>query len=156
MIHVDPHQNESDIELSSDESRCLEDIEAVLTPNKEAMSNFMYSNDLWPNQAATPTIDDNHQGNSPQQMINLKSVNNEPMSPVTLVHDNDIHKSVVPIHRRPMLIAFNGSETCSPNRTTYFKCTQCHETFDTLLAGQEHANNGLCTPDTGVQVKYRY
>ena len=45
---VESNRGESDIELSSDESRCLEDIDAVLSPDKNTVSNFIYSNSLWP------------------------------------------------------------------------------------------------------------
>ncbi|CAF1059117.1 unnamed protein product [Rotaria sordida] len=160
MINAEIHRTESDIELSSDESRCLEDIEAVLSPDKTTISNFIYSNDLWTtpslSSAANSTItnstnnhdDDRHEQ---AQMITLKPVNNEPLSPSpALIHDGEIGKTVAIIHRRPMLVAFTDPRACSPTGPTHFKCTQCHETFDSLLLGQEHANNGMCTPDATV------
>ena len=88
-----------------------------------------------------------------QQLITLKPVSNEPISPVsTPIHDHNGNKPLVSINRRPILIAFSDSEACSPSPASYFKCTRCHETFDTLLAGQEHANNGLCPPDGVIHV----
>ncbi len=163
---AESNRAESDIELSSDESRCLEDIEAVLSPDKTTISNFIYSNDLWTtpslSSAANSTLtnstnnhdDDRH---DQQQMITLKPVNNEPLSPTPgLMHDNDISKTVATIHRRPMLVAFTDPRACSPTGPTHFKCTQCHETFDSLLLGQEHANNGMCTSDAAVNVGHFY
>jgi hypothetical protein len=88
-------------------------------------------------------------------MITLKPVGNEPLSPTpALMHDGDMSKTVATIHRRPMLVAFTDPRACSPPGPTHFKCTQCHETFDSLLLGQEHANNGMCISDTTVNVCY--
>src|SRR5690349_8557832 len=69
---AESNRGESDIELSSDESRCLEDIEAVLSPDKTTMSNFMYSNDLW----TTPS---------------LSSAANSTLTNSTNNHDDDRH-----------------------------------------------------------------
>jgi hypothetical protein len=153
------NRGESDIELSSDESRCLEDIEAVLSPDKTTVSNFIYSSSLWTgplsptNNCLSYTTHHHEDNRHQQQMLNLKPVGNEPLSPTpALIHDGDSDKIVATIHRRPMLIAFTDPEACSPTRPTHFKCTQCHETFDSLLLGQEHANNGMCIPDTTVNV----
>jgi hypothetical protein len=167
---IESNQAESDIELSSDESRCLDDIDAVLSPIKTNSSAFLYANDLWHTTPLTNTTNhtlndaNNNPDNDPQQqqqqqqqqqMITLKSVCNEPLSPVpALVHNVDGTKTVATIHRRPMLIAYTDSEACSPTRPTHFRCTQCHETFDSLLLGQEHANRGMCTPDAAVHVGY--
>lgn len=161
---AESNRGESDIELSSDESRCLEDIDAVLSPDKTTISNFIYSNDLWTtpslSSAANSTLtnstnnhdDDNR--HDQQQMITLKPVSNEPLSPTpTLIQDGDINKTVAIIHRRPMLVAFTDPRACSPTGPTHFKCTQCHEIFDSLLLGQEHANNGMCTLDATVNVR---
>lgn len=163
IINTESHRTDSDIELSSDESRCLEDIDAVLSPDKSAIPNFIYSNDLWTtpslSSAANSTItnstnnhdDDRHEQ---PQMITLKPVNNEPLSPSpALIHDGDIGKTVAIIHRRPMLVAFTDPRACSPTGPTHFKCTRCNETFDSLILGQEHANNGMCTPDATVNVR---
>lgn len=167
LITAESNRGESDIELSSDESPCLDDIDAVLSPEKVAMSNFIYSNDLWttPSLANTSNStlihsklnhdDDRHeQQQQQQQMITLKPVSNEPLSPPNpaLLHDGDMNKTVATIHRRPMLVAFTDPQACSPTGPTHFKCTQCHETFDSLLLGQEHANNGMCTSDVTVNV----
>lgn len=167
LMTAESNRGESDIELSSDESRCLEDIEAVLSPDKTTISNFIYSNDLWTtpslSSAANSTLtnstnnhDDDrhdHHNQQQQQMITLKPVSNEPLSPTpALMHDGDISKTVATIHRRPMLVAFTDPRACSPTGPTHFKCTQCHETFDSLLLGQEHANNGMCTSETTVNV----
>jgi len=142
LINGESNRTESDIELSSDESRCLEDIEAVLSPDKTTISNFIYSNDLWTtpslSSAANSTLtnstnnhdDDRHDH---QQMITLKPVSNEPLSPTPgLMHDGDISKTVAIIHRRPMLVAFTDPRASSPTGPTHFKCTQCHETFDSI------------------------
>lgn len=163
LITNGSNRGESDIELSSDGSRCLEDIDAVLSPDKSAVSNFIYSNSLW----STPLSPSNnnclpygiqhhhhhhhHQENSRSHMITLKPVIHEPLSPSTiLAQDEQLSKTVAAIHRRPMLVAFTDSEACSPTGPTQFKCTQCHEIFDSLLFGQEHANNGMCIPhETG-------
>ena len=160
---VESTRAESDIELSSDESRCLEDIDNVLSPDKTVMSNYMYATDLWPTASLTPTTnthlnssDPNSDDDPQQHMITLKPVSNEPVSPLpALVHDLDGGKPVATIHRRPMLIAYTDSDACSPTRPTHFKCTQCHETFDSLLLGQEHANNGMCSSDTTIHVRLR-
>ena len=157
LITNGSNRGESDIELSSDESRCLEDIDAVLSPDKSAVSNFIYSNSLWPtylspsNNSSLPYgiqhhhHHHHHQENSRSQMITLKPVINEPLSPSTiLAQDEQLSKTVATIHRRPMLVAFTDSEACSPTGPTQFKCTQCHEIFDSLLLGQDHANNGMC------------
>jgi hypothetical protein len=170
------NRGESDIELSSDESRCLEDIDAVLSPDKTVGSNFMYSGSLWSTQISPSTNSclmysnhnhDDHrqhhhhhhnqqQQQQQQQMITLKPVSNEPLSPTPgLMHDGDSNKNVVAIHRRPMLVAFTDSEASSPTGPTQFKCTLCHETFDSLLLGQEHANNGMCTSDATVNVRIK-
>jgi hypothetical protein len=53
-----------------------------------------------------------------------------------------------------MLVAFTDPRACSPTGPTHFKCTQCHETFDSLLLGQEHANNGMCQSDATVNVGF--
>lgn len=156
LITNDSNRGESDIELSSDGSRCLEDIDAVLSPDKSAVSNFIYSNSLWPT-ALSPssntclpyaTHHHHHQEihrSQASEMITLKPVINEPLSPSTiLAHDEELSKTVATIHRRPMLVAFTDSDACSPTGPTQFKCTQCHEIFDSLLLGQEHANNGMC------------
>ena len=166
MITAESNRGESDIELSSDDSRCLEDIEAVLSPDKTTISNFIYSNDLWTtpslsstaNSTLTNSTNNNHDDDrqEQQQMITLKPVNNEPLSPTpALLHDGDMGKTVATIHRRPMLVAFTDSRACSPTGPTHFKCTQCHETFDSLLLGQEHANNGMCISDATVNVCHR-
>ncbi len=42
LMTGESNRGESDIELSSDESRCLEDIESVLSPDKTTISNFIY------------------------------------------------------------------------------------------------------------------
>jgi hypothetical protein len=160
LINAESNRGESDIELSSDESRCLEDIESVLSPDKNTISNFIYSNDLWttPSLSNTTngTLTNNHDDNRhQQQMVTLKPVSTEPLSPApALVHEGEIGKTVATIHRRPMLVAFTDPEACSPTGPTHFKCTQCHETFDSLLLGQEHANNGMCTSDSTVNVCY--
>jgi hypothetical protein len=159
---AESNRGESDIELSSDESRCLEDIESVLSPDKTTISNFIYSNDLWTTPSLSSTAnstltnstnnhdDDRHEQ---QQMITLKPVSTEPLSPSpALIHDGEMCKTVATIHRRPMLIAFTDPRASSPTGPTHFKCTQCHETFDSLLLGQEHANNGTCTSDAAVNV----
>ena len=167
LTAIESNRAESDTELSSDESRCLEDIDNVLSPDKTAMNNFMYSNDMW-QPANTNNISDEdhhqhhhhhhhhhhpHQHHEQQQMITLKPVSQEPVSPLpALVHDLDGGKPVATIHRRPMLIAYNESDACSPGRPSHFRCTQCHETFDSILLGQEHANSGLCTSDATVHV----
>ena len=89
-------------------------------------------------------------------MITLKPVSNEPLSPTSnLMHDADSNKNVVAIHRRPMLVAFTDPEASSPPGPTQFKCTQCHETFDSLLLGQDHANNGMCISDATVNVRFK-
>ncbi|CAF0836823.1 unnamed protein product [Adineta ricciae] len=161
LITADSNRGESDIELSSDDSRCLEDIEAVLSPHKTTISNFIYSNDLWTtpslsstaNSTLTNSTNNNHDDDrqEQQQMITLKPVSNEPLSPTpALLHDGDMGKTVATIHRRPMLLAFTDSRACSPTGPTHFKCTQCHETFNSLLLGQEHANNGMCISDATV------
>ncbi len=169
LMTAESNRGESDIELSSDESRCLEDIDAVLSPDKTAVSNFIYANSLWPTSISPSTnvclsySNHNHEDNRQQQqhhhhhhqqhMITLKSVINEPLSPTpALVHDGELGKTVETIHRRPMLVAFTDPDAPSPTGPTRFKCTQCHETFDTLLLGQEHANNGMCISDTIVNV----
>jgi hypothetical protein len=162
LMTAESNRGESDIELSSDESRCLEDIEAVLSPDKTTISNFIYSNDLWTTPSLSSTAnstltnstnnhdDDRH---DQQHMITLKPVSNEPLSPTpALIHDGDMSKTVATIHRRPMLVAFTDPRACSPTGPTHFKCTQCHETFDSLLLGQEHANNGMCISDATVNV----
>jgi hypothetical protein len=161
---AESNRAESDIELSSDESRCLEDIEAVLSPDKTIISNFIYSNDLWTTPSLSSTAnstltnsttnhDDDRHEQQQQQMITLKPVSNEPLSPTpALMHDGDMSKTVAAIHRRPMLVAFTDPRACSPTGPTHFKCTQCHETFDSLLLGQEHANNGMCAADATVNV----
>ena len=149
---VRSNRDESDIELSSDESRCLDDIDAVLSPDKMAVSNFIYSNGLWP-QSLSPSVNDclshstsNHEVNRQQEMVNIKQIITEPLSPVSaLMHCGESGKPVATIHRRPMLVALTDSKACSPTRSTYFKCTQCHETFDSVILGQQHANNGMCT-----------
>jgi len=159
---AESNRGESDIELSSDESRCLEDIESVLSPDKTTISNFIYSNDLWTTPSLSSTAnstltnstnnhdDDRHEQ---QQMITLKPVSTEPLSPSpALIHDGEMCKTVATIHRRPMLVAFTDPRASSPTGPTHFKCTQCHETFDSLLLGQEHANNGTCTSDPTVNV----
>lgn len=164
LLTAESNRGESDIELSSDESRCLDEMEAVLSPDKAAISNFLYSNDLWTTPALSNVSnnilnhskinhdDDRHE--QQQHMITLKPVSNEPLSPPNpaLIHDGDMSKTVAAIHRRPMLVAFTDPRACSPTGPTHFKCTQCHETFDSLLLGQEHANNGMCTSDITAHV----
>ncbi|CAF0775187.1 unnamed protein product [Rotaria sordida] len=162
LMTGESNRGESDIELSSDESRCLEDIDAVLSPDKNTVSNFIYSSSLWPPSLSPSTngclsySTHNHEDNRQhhqQQMISLKPIINEPLSPVPAhIHDGESGKTVATIHRRPMLVAFTDPEACSPTRPTHFKCTQCHETFDSLLLGQEHANNGMCISDTTINV----
>jgi transposase-like protein len=169
LMTVESNRGESDIELSSDESRCLEDIDAVLSPDKNGVSNFIYSSSLWPTSLSPSTNSclpyqthnhedhrqhhHHHHQQQQQQMITLKPVSNEPLSPTPgLMHDGDSNKTVVAIHRRPMLVAFTDPEASSPTGPTQFKCTQCHETFDSLLLGQEHANNGMCSSDATVNV----
>ncbi|CAF0960128.1 unnamed protein product [Rotaria magnacalcarata] len=157
IMNHESHRTESDIEVSSDESRCLDDIDVVLSPDKAGISNFIYSNELWTtpslSSAANSTIassTNNHDDDRFEhaQMITLKPVNNEPLSPSpALIHDGEMGKTVAIIHRRPMLVAFTDPRACSPTGPTHFKCTQCHETFDSLLLGQDHANHGMCTPD---------
>ena len=154
------NRGESDIELSSDESRCLEDIDGVLSPDKNTVSNFIYSSSLWPtslsptnNGCLSYSTNHHHHHQQQQQMITLKPVSNEPLSPTpALMHDGDSGKTVATIHRRPMLIAFTDPDACSPTGPTHFKCTQCNETFDSLLLGQEHANNGMCNSDATINV----
>ncbi|CAF2739733.1 unnamed protein product [Rotaria sp. Silwood2] len=160
LMTGESNRGESDIELSSDESRCLEDIDAVLSPDKTTVSNFIYSSSLWPPSPSTNGClsysihnHEDHRQHHQQQTLTLKPVINEPLSPVpALIHDGDSGKTVATIHRRPMLVAFTDPDACSPTGPTHFKCTQCHETFDSLLLGQEHANNGMCTSDTTVNV----
>ncbi|CAF3332504.1 unnamed protein product [Rotaria sp. Silwood1] len=168
LMTVESNRGESDIELSSDESRCLEDIDSVLSPDKTTVSNFIYSSSLWPPSLSPSTNgclsysihdhEDNRQHHHQQQQqqqqtVTLKSVINEPLSPVpALMHDGESGKTVATIHRRPMLVAFTDPEACSPTGPTHFKCTHCHETFDSLLLGQEHANNGMCTSDNTINV----
>ncbi|UJR26511.1 hypothetical protein I4U23_007837 [Adineta vaga] len=176
LMTVESNRGESDIELSSDESRCLEDIDGVLSPDKNVAPNFIYSSSLWSTSLSPSTNNclsystDNHEHNrqhnhnhhhhhhqqqqqQQQQMVNLKSVDDEPLSPaLELIQENETNKTVATIHRRPMLIAFTDSDTCSSMGSTHFKCAQCHETFDSLLLGQEHANNGMCTSDATVNV----
>jgi hypothetical protein len=159
---VESNRGESDIELSSDESRCLEDIDAVLSPDKNGVSNFIYSSSLWPTSlspstnSCLPYSTHNHEDyrhHHQQQMVTLKPVNNEPLSPTSgLNHDGESNKTVVAIHRRPMLVAFTDPEASSPTGPTQFKCTRCHQTFDSLLLGQDHANNGMCTSDATMNV----
>ncbi len=178
FMTVESNRGESDIELSSDESRCLDDIDAVLSPDKTAMSNFIYASSLWPTSLSPSTngclsySNHNHedhrqhhhhhhqqqqQQQQQQHMITLKSVCNEPLSPTPgLVHDGESGKTVGTIHRRPMLVAFTDPEACSPTGPTQFKCTQCHETFDSLLLGQEHANSGMCTSDATINVCHKF
>ncbi|CAF0965250.1 unnamed protein product [Adineta ricciae] len=168
LMTVDSTRAESDIELSSDESRCLEDIEGVLSPDKSVVPNFIYSSSLWPasfspsaNGCLSYSTDNQEhnrqQSHHPQQMTNLKPVSNEPLSPaLALIQENETSKPVATIRRHPMLIAFTDSQASSPTGPTHFKCTQCHETFDSLLSGQEHANNGLCTSDATVNVLENY
>jgi hypothetical protein len=164
---TESNRGESDIELSSDESRCLEDIDAVLSPDKSAVSNFIYSSSLWPTSLSPTTNgclysnnnheDHRHQHQHQQHMITLKPISNEPLSPTpALTHDGESGKTVATIHRRPMLIAFTDPDACSPSGPTHFRCTQCHETFDSLLLGQEHANNGMCSSDATVNVCYKF
>lgn len=156
------NRGESDIELSSDDSRCLEEIDAVLSPDKNAVSNFIYSSSLWPS-ALSPSngclsySNHNHEDNRQQQQqhhtLNFKQISNEPLSPVpALMHTGESGKAVATIHRRPMLAAFTDPDACSPTGPTHFKCTECHETFDSLILGQEHANSGLCISDNTVNV----
>ena len=64
----------------------------------------------------------------------------------------EVDKKMAAIHRRPMLVAFTDPRACSPTGPTHFKCTRCRETFDSLLLGQEHANNSICTSDAIVNV----
>jgi hypothetical protein len=156
---VESTRGESDIELSSDESRCLDDIDAVLSPDKSVVSNFIYSSSLWPtslsptNACLSYSTHHHHHHHHQQQMITLKPVSNEPLSPTPgHIHDGESDKTVATIHRRPMLVAFTDPEASSPIGPTQFKCTQCHETFDSLLLGQEHANNGMCISDATVNV----
>ncbi|CAF3911232.1 unnamed protein product [Adineta steineri] len=160
LMNAESNRGESDIELSSDESRCIDDIDAVLSPDKTTISNFIYSNDLWATPSLSSTANstltnstNNHDDDrqEQQQMITLKPVSNEPLSPTpALIHDGEMCKTVATIHRRPMLVAFTDPRACSPTGPTHFKCTQCHETFDSLLLGQEHANNGMCTSDITI------
>ena len=90
-------------------------------------------------------------------MITLKPVSNEPLSPnPALLHDGDLNKTVATIHRRPMLVAFTDPGVSSPTGPTHFKCTQCHETFDSLLLGQEHANNGMCISEATMNVEFSF
>lgn len=162
FINGESNRTESDIDLSSNESRCLEDIDAVLSPYKSVVSNFIYSNTLWQTSLSPSTTtsfnysNTNHDNSSnirQQSMITLKSVCNEPLSPnLSLIHDNETNKTVTTIHRRPMLVAYTDPEANSPTRPTQFSCTQCHETFDSLLLGQEHANNGMCSAETTINV----
>lgn len=159
----DSNRAESDIEISSDDSQCLDDLDAVLSPEKSVVSNFIYSNSLWPTSLSPPTHNclsysnsnhDNHR--QQQQMIAVKSLCNEPLSPnLTFIHEHDTNKTVTTIHRRPMLVAYTDPEACSPTQPTQFKCTQCNETFDSLLLGQEHANSGMCSSDSTVNVRFR-
>lgn len=130
----------------------------------------MYSNDVWTAASlstvanssltnSTTNHDDEHhhhhrqQTLASQQMITLKPVCNEPMSPSPgLLHDTDLNKTVTTIHRPPMLIACTDPRASSPTGPTHFRCTQCQETFDSLLLGQEHANNGMCISDATINV----
>lgn len=159
---------ESDIEGSSDESHCLEEFDNVLSDDKTShgTANFIYSNALWntslsssPPNCLSYSINSTDQQEQQQsqsqseQMITLKPINHEPLSPVqALLGDEQTNKTVVPIHRQPILIAFTRSDLCSNTGPTHFKCTQCHETFDTLMMGQEHVNNGLCISDSSSNV----
>ncbi|CAF0960231.1 unnamed protein product [Rotaria magnacalcarata] len=168
LMTAESNRGESDIELSSDDSRCLDDIDAVLSPDKNTVSNFIYSSSLWPPSLSPTNVclsysNHNHEDHRQepqhqhqllhQQAMNIKQISNEPLSPVSgLIHDGESGKLVATIHRRPMLVAFTDPEACSPTGPTHFKCTQCHETFDSLLLGQEHANNGMCTTDNTVNV----
>jgi len=151
---------ESDIELSSDESHCLEELDVLADEKTANGQNFIYSNTLW-NASLSPSTPNGlsysmntaEQQQQQQQVITLKPVNNEPLSPVqTLLSDEQTNKTVVPIHRQPILIAFKHHDLCSTTSPTHFKCTQCHETFDSLLLGQEHVNNGLCISDVSSNV----
>ena len=154
LMTGESNRAESDIELSSDESPCLDDIDTVLSPDKTAMSNFIYSHDLWTTTPLSGATNPTNHSDEHHQLINLKPIINEPLSPVTtLGHEGEGGKTVATIHRRPMLIAFTDAEACSPTGPTHFKCTQCHETFDSLLLGQEHANSGMCTSDGAVHVR---
>ena len=157
----DSNRGESDVDLSSDESRCLDDIDSVLSSDKTAASNFIYSNSLWPTSLSSPTngclsySTEHHEDHQlhHEEMITLKPVNSEPLSPNPAHgHDIDSDRTVTIIHRRPMLIAVNDPDTSSPTGLTRFRCTQCHEAFDSILHGQEHANNGMCLSDSNVNV----
>lgn len=164
LLPTGSNRGESDIELSSDDSPGLDEIDAVLSPDKGTISNFMYQSDLWTtaslsnvsNSTLTPSKlnHDDVRHEQQQQMITLKPISNEPLSPPNplLLHDGDMNKTVATIHRRPMLVAFTDPRACSPTGPTHFKCTQCHETFDSLLLGQEHANNGMCTSEITAHV----
>lgn len=167
LITNGSNHGETDIELSSDESRCLEDFDAALSPDKNVASNFIYSNSLWPTSLSPSNTNclsygihqhhHHHQDNSRTQMITLKPVIHEPLSPNTiLAQDEQLSKTVATIHRRPMLVAFTDSEACSPTGPTQFKCTQCHEIFDSLLLGQEHANNGMCISHGTANVRWTF
>ncbi|CAF1135037.1 unnamed protein product [Adineta steineri] len=162
LMTAESNRGESDIELSSDESRCLDEIDGVLSPDKHVAPNFIYASSLWTTSLSPATngclsySTDNHEQNQQRnhhEMLSLKPISNEPLSPaLTLIHDGESSKTVATIHRRPMLIACTDPDACSPTGPTHFKCTQCHETFDSLLLGQEHANNGMCTSDATVNV----
>lgn len=161
LLTNESNRGESDNELSSDESRCLEEIDAVLSPDKNGMSNFIYANSIWPSSMSpsnnTCLQYSTHHHQQQAQMITLKTVNNEPRSPSPdLVHDGESSKTVATIHRRPMLVAFTDPEASSPTGLTQFKCTQCYEIFDSPLLGQEHANNGMCTSNGAMNVRQRF
>ena len=185
LLTTESTREESEIELSSDDSRCLDEIDVVLSRDKTTVSNFIYSNSLWPTSLSPSTpmclsystdhqeniqsqnSDDHHQHHhhhhhhhqeqlQQRQLITLKPVGHEPLSPVpALLHDEQLNKDLGSIHRQPMLIPFIHPDVRSPTGPTHFKCAQCHETFDSLLLGQEHVNNGMCILEVTVNVRER-
>lgn len=159
LITGESNRTESDIDISSDDSHCLEDIDVGLSPGKSAGSTFTYANSLWQTVMSQSTINSfnysnmNHDNNNQQEqdqqqesMIALKSVCNEPLSPdLTLIDDNETNKTVTSIQRRPLFIARANAQ---------LSCTQCREMFDNIIVAQEHVNSGMCSVDASVHIDF--
>ena len=161
LITGESNRTESDIDISSNDSHCLGDIDVGLSPGKSTGSNFTYSNNLWQSVMSQSTInsfnysnmthDNNNQQDQEQEqqqesMIVLKSVCSEPLSPdLTLIDDNETNKSVTSIQRRPVF---------STRANAQISCTQCREMFDNIVVAQERVNSGMCSVDASVSIVF--
>ena len=175
MLTTESGRVESDIELSSDGSRCLDEIDGVLSPGNGHASNFIYPNAMW-NGTLSPSMtsclssyatnhqedfrqhqqhpQNHHHQQQERQIGILKSTISEPASPTNILLPDEQHsKTLSVMYRQPILISVTHASGCVDSGPTHYKCAQCDETFDSLLMTQEHVNNGVCNGESTCNVR---